>query len=170
MLNNLIFLSTKKSLSISFIGMLICLIFFWLLEKKLGTQILDVLPDYDMNLIQKNFLIYGENGRTLYAWSSLTLDLLFPICYVTFFAGLIMVLSESKVFRWLVFLPCLLGTIDLIENVQIFYMLTQYPEISLIQVQSASNTTFLKHSVTIALYLSILCLFAFKVGKKMINR
>ena len=168
-MDNLSALSNKKNLAISFLGILICLMGFWFLEKELGTQILDVLPGYDLALIEKNFLIYGEDGRVLYAWASLTLDLLFPICYVVFFIGLILLLAGSSFFRWLVILPCLLGVIDLIENIQICLMLNQYPYISIVQVEMASTTTIVKHFLTIILYVCIIFLSIFKIGKKILN-
>ena len=87
-MGSLLALSNKKNLAMSFLGILICLMGFWFLEKELGAQILDVLPGYDLALVEKNFLIYGEEGRVLYARASLTLDLLFPICYVVFFMHL----------------------------------------------------------------------------------
>ena len=62
----LIVLDSKKSLALSFLGILICLTGFFFLEKRLGGQILDVLPSYDLALVQQSFLIYGENGRALY--------------------------------------------------------------------------------------------------------
>ena len=168
-MDNLSALSNKKNLAISFLGILICLMGFWFLEKELGTQILDVLPGYDLALIEKNFLIYGEDGRVLYAWASLTLDLLFPICYVVFFIGLILLLAGSSFSRWLVILPCLLGVIDIIENIQICLMLNQYPYISIAQVEIANTTTIVKHSLTVILYACITCLSIFKIGKKILN-
>ena len=168
-MDNLLALSNKKNLAISFLGILICLMGFWFLEKELGAQILDVLPGYDLALIEKNFLIYGEDGRVLYAWASLTLDLLFPICYVVFFIGLILLLAGSSFSRWLVILPCLLGAIDLIENIQICLMLNQYPYISIAQVEIANTTTIVKHSLTIFLYVCIIFLSIFKIGKKILN-
>ena len=168
-MGSLLALSNKKNLAMSFLGILICLMGFWFLEKELGTQILDVLPGYDLALIEKNFLIYGEEGRVLYAWASLTLDLLFPICYVVFFIGLILLLADSSFSRWLVILPCLLGAIDLIENIQICLMLNQYPYISIVQVEMASTTTIVKHFLTIILYVCIIFLSIFKIGKKILN-
>ena len=47
----LIVLDSKKSLALSFLGILICLTGFFPLEKRLGTQILDVLH----RCIQENF-------------------------------------------------------------------------------------------------------------------
>ena len=168
-MGSLLALSNKKNLAMSFLGILICLMGFWFLEKELGAQLLDVLPGYDLALIEKNFLIYGEEGRVLYAWASLTLDLLFPICYVVFFIGLILLLADSSFSRWLVILPCLLGAIDLIENIQICLMLNQYPYISIVQVEMASTTTIVKHFLTIILYVCIIFLSIFKIGKKILN-
>lgn len=165
----LIVLDSKKILALSFLGILICLTGFFFLEKRLGTQILDVLPSYDLALVQQSFLIYGENGRALYAWASLTLDLLFPISYVIFGIGLILFLVEISFLRWLVILPCLVGMIDLIENIQICLMLNQFPDISIAQVAYSNNTTMLKHLLVKALYSCIVFLAVFKIGKRVLN-
>ena len=166
----LIVLDSKKSLALSFLGILICLTGFFFLEKRLGTQILDVLPSYDLALVQQSFLIYGENGRALYAWASLTLDLLFPISYVIFGIGLILFLVEISFLRWLVILPCLVGMIDLIENIQIYLMLNQFPDISIAQVEFANGTTMLKHLLVKVLYACIIFLAIFKIGKKVLPK
>ena len=165
----LIVLDSKKSLALSFLGILICLTGFFFLENRLGTQILDVLPSYDLDLVKQSFLIYGENGRALYAWASLTLDLLFPISYVIFGIGLILFLVEISFLRWLVILPCLVGIVDLIENIQICLMLNQYPDISIAQVEFANNTTMLKHLLVKVLYSCIVFLALFKTGKRVLN-
>ena len=165
----LIVLDSKRSLALSFLGILICLTGFFFLEKRLGGQILDVLPSYDLALVQQSFLIYGENGRALYAWASLTLDLLFPISYVIFGIGLILFLVEISFLRWLVVLPCLLGMIDLIENIQICLMLNKFPDISIAQVEFANSTTMLKHLLVKVFYSCIVFLAVFKIGKRVLN-
>ena len=69
MLGLLDVLSTTGSLLLSFIGVLLCLMGFFVLERRLGVSILDVLPNYDLALVEERMLDYGPEGRRLYAWS-----------------------------------------------------------------------------------------------------
>jgi hypothetical protein len=167
MLNSFRFLSTKKYLFLAFCGTLLCLICFGILENKLGAQILDVLPRYNLNEVEKYFLIYGEEGRRLYAWASLTLDLLFPVCYMALFIGLILLLTGSSIFRWLIILPIMLGIIDITENIQICFMLIQYPEITDVQVNLASGSTSFKHYITNGTLLCIILLSIYRMMSKL---
>jgi hypothetical protein len=167
MLNSFRFLSTKKYLFLAFCGTLLCLICFGILENKLGAQILDVLPRYNLNEVEKYFLIYGEEGRRLYAWASLTLDLLFPVCYMALFIGLILLLTGSSIFRWLIILPIMLGVIDITENIQICFMLIQYPEITDVQVNLASGSTSFKHYITNGTLLCIILLSIYRMMSKL---
>lgn len=167
MLNSFRFLSTKKYLFLAFCGTLLCLICFGILENKLGAQILDVLPRYNLNEVEKYFLIYGEEGRRLYAWASLTLDILFPVCYMALFIGLILLLTGSSIFRWLIILPIMLGIIDITENIQICFMLIQYPEITDVQVNLASGSTSFKHYITNGTLLCIILLSIYRMMSKL---
>lgn len=166
-LNKFKSLSKKKYLFLAFCGTLLCLICFRILENKLGAQILDVLPRYNLNEVEKYFLIYGEEGRRLYAWASLSLDLLFPVCYMTLFIGLILLLTGSNIFRWLIILPIMLGVIDITENIQICFMLIQYPEITDVQVNLASSTTSFKHYITNSTLVCIILLSIYKMITKL---
>ena len=82
---------------------------------------------------------YGEAGRRIYIWSSLILDTLFPLAYVTFMAGAAYRWSGRR--RWSLILPIGAGAVDLCENAQVIAMLVRYPNISASQVGAASLFT-----------------------------
>ena len=157
--------SQRSFLLSSFMGVLLCLIGFYWLERSLGLPILDVLPSYDMKTVEQNMLGYGEDGRQLYAWASLTLDVIFPMCYVVFFAGLITLFVGSKSIHRLALVPFLLGLIDLTENIQICTMLVQFPDITDSQVSMASTTTSIKHSIVIVFYSMVTLLAIYTFGR-----
>lgn len=87
---------------------------------------------------------YGEVGRGRYALISFTLDTLFPICYVSFFAGAIYRFAPHERLKLLAYLPLIGGAFDLGENAQIIAMLMQYPDISLMQAEWANRFTLIK--------------------------
>ena len=158
-------LKEKRSLILSFGSVIICLICFWVLEKNLGAQVLDMLPHYDLDAVKTYFVAYGDEGRSCYGWAILTLDILFPIAYVAFLVGVISLLSDSTGwFSWLITLPIMLGTIDLFENVQIFLMLNQYPQITETQVNLASNTTAIKHHMSGVIFVCMIVLSMSKLA------
>jgi len=170
MQNILKHISKPKYLLSSFGGVLLCLVGFTWLEKTLGLSILDTLPSYDLAIVKQNMIGYGEEGRIIYAWASLTLDTLFPLCYATFFAGLIVLLAGKGSLRWLSLLPFILGLVDLGENIQIFSMLAQFPQITEYQVNFASSTTLIKHSIVKAVYALIAFLAVYALIKLLIQR
>lgn len=75
----------------------------------------------------------------------LVLDTLFPLAYVTLFAGLIYRFRATEGTWWLAYIPPVAGLCDLLlENVQITAMLVQYPDIGAVQVAWASAFTTVK--------------------------
>ena len=112
----------------------------------IGTDLIDLLPAYSHAEVMAKLASYGPEGRRLYAIASPTLDTLFPIAYVTFFAGAIHRLRRDL---WLLAcIPLLLGVWDLCENAQITAMLLSYPDVSETQAASASFFTMVKHWLT----------------------
>lgn len=64
----------------------------------------------------------GENGRQLYAWTQITLDVIYPVVYCLLFAVLLVVLYRWEKLRCVVWLPLLTGIFDLLENVTTAYL------------------------------------------------
>jgi len=107
-------------------------------------QSLDSRSGYTYDEALASLEQYGPEGRTTYIWSSALLDTLFPIAYVTFFAGLIYRFRLTEGTWWLAFIPVVAGLCDLAENAQIMAMLVQYPDIGATQVAWASAFTAAK--------------------------
>ena len=84
-----------------------------------GGELLDLKPGYSHGEVVAAMEEYGADGRRLYAWMSPTLDTLFPLVYVTFFAGVIYRFRLTEKLWVLAFIPVVAGIWDLCENAQI---------------------------------------------------
>ncbi|MYA16502.1 MAG: hypothetical protein F4Z28_06875 [Gammaproteobacteria bacterium] len=109
-----------------------------------GGDMLDTKPGYAYQEAMASMEEYGADGRTTYALASMSLDTLFPLAYVTLFAGLIYRFRATEGTWWLAYIPVVAGLCDLLENVQITAMLVQYPDIGAVQVAWASAFTTVK--------------------------
>lgn len=110
----------------------------------IGGEMLDMKPGYSHEEAMASMTEYGPDGRTTYAWASAVLDTLFPIFYVTFFAGLIYRFRPTEGTWILAFIPVIAGLGDLAENAQITAMLLQFPNVGAGQVAWASAFTMVK--------------------------
>lgn len=108
-------------------------------------ELIDLKLQYTLADIQVAMLQYGAEGRAVYALASPTVDTLFPVLYVTFFAGLIYRFRPTDRLWVMAFIPVIAGLWDLCENAQITAMLLQFPDISASQVRVASFFTTVKH-------------------------
>ena len=113
-------------------------------EPSLDTR----MSGYSLADVLAAMAAYGELGRGRYALIRFSLDTLFPICYVSFYAGLIYRFAPHEKLRSLAFLPIAGGAFDLAENVQIIVMLLQYPDIGATQVAWASFSTQVKFALS----------------------
>ena len=86
------FLAQPKVVTISFVGMLISLVVFYFFQQYLGAKILDVLPGYNLFIVNQSMITFGDFGRNLYAFLTLTLDVIFPI----FYAKIINFIDDKK--------------------------------------------------------------------------
>ena len=144
------FASGTKPLLISFAGVLLMVL--WVFPAlPIHGEMIDLKLSYDLVAIQQVMLQYGAHGRAVYALACPTLDTLFPLLYVTFFAGLLYRFRPNEKLWLAAFVPFVAGIWDLCENAQITAMLLQYPEISVRQVALASFFTSTKHVLS-ALY------------------
>lgn len=120
----------------------------WLLlvfpSLPIGGDMLDIREGYSYSELQAAMEQYGSSGRRVYAWSSATLDTIFPALYVTLFAGLLTRLRPSDRWTWLAWIPVFAGLWDLCENAQIVAMLLMYPDVGVTQVAWASFFTHVK--------------------------
>lgn len=68
----------------------------------------------------------GERGRSIYAATELTLDLLFPIIYGALFGILILHVYSRGTARNLVLVPLLTAAADVLENLTAAYLAWQF--------------------------------------------
>ena len=61
----------------------------------------------------------SDRGRRLYAWTEVSLDLVFPFVYGTLLASLLVHLWDGPWGRWIVLVPLVAAAFDLLENVTI---------------------------------------------------
>ena len=118
----------------------------------LGADMLDVRLGYSWQELGEAMEQYGASGRALYAWASPTLDTVFPMLYVTLFAGILTRFAPRDSWRVLAWLPVLAGAWDLCENAQITAMLLMYPDITPTQVEVASFFTRIKWLLVMPAY------------------
>ncbi len=154
------FASRTPILIASGVGMVLTMVAFGALPI-IGGELIDGLPGYTYAEIMAKLEGYGPDGRRIHAIASPTLDTLFPIVYVTFFAGLIHRLRPTPIVLALV--PIVLGTWDLFENAQITAMNLTYPEVSESLVSSASFFTRVKYVLIQLSLLSVLVAAALAV-------
>ena len=139
------FFSSRWALLYSLIAIVACGLGFNELQMRLGADIIDVLRGgYDADMVQERFLIYGELGRALYARAVLSLDVVYPLAYSTFFACLIVMGAVSSRARYLFIVPIVVALLDLGENVSIYLLLTNFPDITDAQIARASTLTVAK--------------------------
>lgn len=104
-----------------------------LLEKSGGLPILDMRLQYTPAEVQDLLSALGEDGRSSYQLTHLSLDLAFPIFYSLFFASAFIQLgARLEISPWRKHLHAglalLAGTVDLVENFSIVRLVAAFPE------------------------------------------
>ncbi len=103
-----------------------------LLERSGGLSILDMRLQYTPTDVQELFIALGEDGRSSYQLTHLTLDLAFPLFYTFFFASAFIQLGahleiSPKRQHLPAWLALLAGAMDLVENFSIVKLVTAFP-------------------------------------------
>lgn len=126
-----------------------------------GMKILDMMPTgYNSHYVKELFTALGQNGRDVYLYQQLPLDLIFPgisaISFALILAFLLKKLGklESKWF-YLCYLPFFGGLFDYFENFSIIALLKSYPTIFETLVAFSATFSVLKASFT-TIYMLIL--------------
>ena len=131
----------RTTLLCSLLAVIICLLGFQWLKSQLGGLMLDELQGYDRDDVNTQMLLYGETGRSLHLRFTLLLDMVFPFAYGAFFGGLL-VLAARGTFDRAILLPVLaVMLLDFTENIQLAFMLAQFPNVTDGQIALASATT-----------------------------
>ena len=114
---------------------------------------LDLELFYNKENVIENFSTMGPDGRSIYVLSSLLLDTVYPILYLSLFLG-----AYSKLFRSsraILLVPITAFSFDILENLQITRLNLNFPNINETHVYLSSMTTSLKW-IAILITVSIL--------------
>lgn len=121
---------------------------------------LDSKLSYDSDEVYALFRKFDRPSRQLYAWTEITVDMIFPIIY-SLFLSLLMIWFFQKSFKYekygsLAMLPFIAMLFDYCENVLIAAMLFDYQREHFAVARVASLATKLKWSFFLLSLLAIL--------------
>ena len=160
MINNYLkLISSKKSQIIIFILLNICGLIFIFLPHNIFANMIDLNLSYGIQDVYDAFNAMGEEGRVINIYSTLILDTVYPILYVSLILGAYVQLFSKN--GYILLIPILTGLFDLSENIQLVIMNLSYSTIDESQVALASLTTSLKW-LFVALMILILVFGIFK--------
>ena len=144
--------STKSQITI-FILLNLCGLIFILLPHNIFSNMLDLELFYNKENVVKNLSSMGPDGRSIYVLSSLLLDTVYPILYLSLFLGAYFKLFRSS--KAIMLVPITAFSFDILENLQITRLNFNFPNISETHVYLSSMTTSLKWAA-IAITVSVL--------------
>ena len=143
MINNYLkLISSKKSQIVIFILLNICGLIFIFLPHNIFANMIDLNLSYGIQDVYDAFNAMGEEGRVINIYSTLILDTVYPILYVSLILGAYVRLFSKN--GYILLIPVLTGLFDLSENIQLVIMNLSYSRIDESQVTLASLTTSLK--------------------------
>ena len=154
--------STKSQITI-FILLNICGLIFFLLPHNIFSNMLDLELFYSKENVIENFSTMGPDGRSIYVLSSLLLDTVYPILYLSLFLGAYFKLFRSS--NAIMLVPIAAFSFDILENLQITRLNLNFPNINETHVYLSSMTTSLKW-IAIAITVSVLIFGIIKRRKK----
>ena len=154
--------STKSQITI-FILLNICGLIFFLLPHNIFSNMLDLELYYSKENVVKSFSTMGPDGRSIYVLSSLLLDTVYPILYLSLFLGAYFKLFRSS--KAILLVPIAAFSFDILENLQITRLNLNFPNINETHVNLCSMTTSLKW-IAIAITVSVLMYGIIKRRKK----
>ena len=140
--NYLNLISSKKSQIVIFILLNICGLIFIILPHNIFANMIDLKLSYGIQDVYDSFNAMGEKGRVINIYSTLILDTVYPILYVSLILGAYVKLFSKN--GYILFIPILTGLFDLSENIQSVIMNLNYSTLDESQVSLASLTTSLK--------------------------
>ena len=136
------FISKKKSQIIIFILLNICGLIFFLLPHNIFSNMLDLRFSYSEEIVKQSFVSIGEDGRKLYIFSALIIDTIYPILYVSLFIGAYYKLFKDNAFLFV--FPLTAGIFDILENIHISLLLSNFPTLSSQNILYSSTSTSIK--------------------------
>ncbi|MGM0582695.1 MAG: hypothetical protein ACQETL_18605 [Bacteroidota bacterium] len=140
-----------------------------------GMNLLDMMPlGYDSSYILSLFENLGKEGRHIYLFYQLPLDLFYPFLYtISFVLMIAYFLKKLNKFNsalfYLYMLPIIAGITDYLENIGIISMLNSYPQVSETLMASTNIFTIIK-SITVTLTFLIIIIQLMALGIKTIKQ
>ena len=147
------FISKKKSQITIFILLNICGLIFFLLPHDIFANMLDLRFSYNEEIVKQSFVLIGEDGRQLYFFSALIIDTIYPLLYVSLFIGAYYKLFEENAFLFI--FPLTAGLFDILENIQVSLLLSNFPTLSSQNIFYSSTSTSIKW-IAIGISLTVL--------------
>lgn len=122
--------TTRRSLGLLLVLFAVCYGLFQLRHARLGVEekVPDVRVGYTAQDVADFFSLVDPASRRLYAWTQVTLDVVFPVIYGLLLLLAIAALYDEKPALWLMGLPLLAVASDLLENGLLAYLAFTFEE------------------------------------------
>ncbi|MGB5482128.1 MAG: hypothetical protein WBM91_13690 [Eudoraea sp.] len=136
-----------------------------------GMKLLDMMPQgYNSEYVNELFNKLGEEGRGVYLFNQIPVDMIYPflfgITYSLLIAYFLKKLDKLNTpFFYLCLVPLIAGIADYLENIGIITMLNDYPDLSITQISTTNFFTLIK-SLSTTLFFLILIVIIIVVGVK----
>ena len=127
-----------------------------------GMKLLDMMPQgYDFEYVNELFSKLGEEGREVYLYNQIPIDMIYPLLFgitycllIAYFLKKLDKLNTS--FFYLCLVPLVAGITDYLENFGIINMLNTYPDLSRTQVSITNTFTVIKSLSTTSFFLILI--------------
>jgi hypothetical protein len=141
-----------------------------LLKITNGANILDFEFGYSRDKAYHMIAALGEDGRSFYLTKIIPMDFPFPFAYMLCYAGwislLIKYIAPLSAAKYLTFVPLFAMLFDWLENLGIILMLSNYPNMPLLAIYTASISGILKTLFTLGSISIILVSLTVYIVKK----
>ncbi len=134
-----------------------------------GMKLLDMMPQgYDFEYVSELFNKLGEEGREVYLFNQIPVDMIYPFLFGMTYSLLIAYFLKkldklNTPFFYLCLVPIIAGIADYLENFGIITMLNDFPDLSMTQVNVTNIFTLIK-SLSTTLFFLILIVIIIIVG------
>lgn len=132
------------------------------MEFSDGMKLLDMMPTgYNSEYIQTLFSTLGEDGRGVYLFNQIPVDMIYPflfgIGYCLLIAYFLKKLNKfNSLFFYLCLLPVIAGLADYLENFGIITMLNNYPNLSQISMTTTNIFSIVKSMATTIYFVALI--------------
>ena len=137
-------------------------------------KLLDMMPTgYNSDYIYRLFETLEKNGRAVYLYNQIPIDMVYPFLFgisycllITYFLKKLDQLNTP--FFYLCFLPVIAGIADYLENFGIIHMLNSYPNLTQFSMDATNIFSIVKSMTTTMYFIALiitLVLFGIQIVK-----